>query len=209
MFKSSTDYIRQTFAPETPEMRRARESLADPNDRIHISPQDGKLLHVLAKLADARRIVEIGTLGGYSALWLASALPPGGELVTIEKEERRAQTARANTAHDTRIRVMTGDALDVLSTLQGPFDMAFIDADKIAYPGYLDGVEKLVRRGGLIAADNTFLFDSVWHDAPVERVRETARKAMRAFNARLADPAKYAGILVPTKEGLTVAVKLT
>ena len=103
-----------------------------------------------------------------------------------------------------------GDALDVLPQLskEGPFDMVFIDADKLNYLRYLDWAEENVRKGGLIVGDNTFLFDAVWRDDPVDRVRQTARDAMRDFNRRLADPQKYCGILLPTQEGMTVALKL-
>lgn len=91
---------------------------------------------------------------------------------------------------------------------EGPFDMAFIDADKLNYLHYLDWAERNVRKGGLIIGDNTFLFDAVWKEGPVGRVRGTARHAMREFNKRLADPEKYLGILLPTEEGMTIAVKL-
>jgi caffeoyl-CoA O-methyltransferase len=202
MFRDRTDYIRKLFAPETPGMAAARG-----DGDISIYPEEGKLLQVLIRLGDIRRVVEIGTLSGYSALWMAGA---GAEVVTIEKDPARAGAARKNLAGAAGVRLVEGDALSVLPSLEkeGPFDMAFIDADKLHYLQYLDWAEKNVRRGGLIVGDNTFLFDAAWKDGDIPRVRETARAAVREFNRRLADPEKYAGILLDTPEGITVGVKL-
>jgi len=201
MYKDRLDYIQQTFAAETDALKKAAGGIA-------VGAEEGKFLQVLARTISAKKIVEIGTFNGYSSLWMAAALPEDGVLVTLESDPERAMIAKANTGHEKRIRVVTGDALETLATLEGPFDMAFIDADKVHYLKYLDGVEKLVRKGGLVVADNTFLFDAVWTDEPVDRVRETARKVMREFNRRLADPGKYAGVMLPTEQGMTVGVKL-
>lgn len=204
MFKNRRDYIRATFAHETAELQAIRESLAD---NISIHPEDGRLLQFLIGLADVRSIVEIGTFGGYSAIWMANALPDDGRLITIEKDEARAAAVAPVLARHPKITLMQGDALDVLKTLQGPYDMVFIDADKLGYLEYLDWAEKNVRPGGLIIGDNSFLFDAVWDDGPVDRVRDTARRVMRTFNQRLADPARYDSIQLPTVEGMTIARK--
>lgn len=126
---------------------------------IQISPSQGRFLYLLAKLIGARRILEIGTLGGYSTIWLARALPSGGRLVTLESETKHAQVARRNIAHaklDDKVEVRVGSALDRLPELQSEslFDLVFIDADKNNYPGYLDWALKLTRPGGLLLADN-------------------------------------------------------
>lgn len=207
-YKNRLDYIRSIFAPETAALKKARESGGVENDRIAIHSEEGKFLQFLIHAIQAKTVVEIGTLHGYSALWMAEALPEDGKIITIEKDEARAKTAHDNTAHNPKIRLMQGNALNILPTLQGVFDMVFIDADKVNYLHYLDWAEKNIRKGGLIVGDNTLLFDAVWKDEPIERVRDTARAAMRAFNRRLADPEKYTGIMLPTHEGLTVAVKL-
>lgn len=126
-----------------------------------VSPNEGKLLYLLARLRGARSILEIGSLAGYSAIWLARALPPGGRLITLEADAVHAARARANIAlagltgvADVRI----GPALDTLPQLardgHGPFDLIFIDADKRNNPGYLDWALRLSRRGTLIIADN-------------------------------------------------------
>jgi predicted O-methyltransferase YrrM len=128
---------------------------------IHVSPSQGKFLFILAKAIGARHILEIGTLGGYSAIWLARALPPDGRLVTIELDPGHVALARENfdrtdLAHLIDLRV--GSALDVLPQLAGergdPFDLIFIDADKENYPDYLEWSITLARAGTLIIADN-------------------------------------------------------
>lgn len=208
-FKDRIDYIRQLFAPETPEMVQARGSLDDHHDRIHLPPEEGKLLQLLSRMISAKRIVEIGTLGGYSALWLAQTLPDDGEIITIEKDPKRAAQARKNLAlAQERITLIEGVALDVLPDLTGPFDMVFIDADKLNYLHYLDWAEQHVRRGGLIIGDNTFLFDAVWKSDAIPRVRKTARAAMQKFNQRLADSTRYHAVMLPTAAGMTIAQKI-
>jgi predicted O-methyltransferase YrrM len=117
-----------------------------------VSPPQGALLELLARLMGARAILEIGTLAGYSTLWLARALPPGGRLVTLEADPRHAEIARANLGDAAD--VIVGPALETLPTLTGPFDLVFIDADKRSNPEYLRWALRLSRPGTLIVADN-------------------------------------------------------
>jgi predicted O-methyltransferase YrrM len=128
---------------------------------IDVSPTEGKLLQLLAQLRDAQRILEIGTLGGYSTIWLARALPPGGRLVTLEANLKHAEVARSNIARAGLANVVdlrVGLALDTLPQLEGehvgPFDLIFIDADKPNNTGYLTWALKLSRKGTLIIVDN-------------------------------------------------------
>lgn len=209
-FDSRDDYIRALFGHETAAQKQARASLTGAHDGISIHADEARLLQLLIKLAGVRRIVEIGTLGGYSALSMAAALPADGRIWTCEKDPARAALARQNTQTDTRITIIEGDALHSLPALsaEGPFDMAFIDADKLNYAQYLDWAEAHVRKGGLIVGDNTLLFGAVWMRERPPRVRDTALAAMRDFNLRLSDPEKYHGILLPTAEGMTIALKL-
>ena len=124
---------------------------------IDVSPAQGKLLHLLARSVGARRILEVGTLGGYSTIWLARALPAGGRLVTCEIDPRHAEVARANLARaglDGVAEVRVGPAKDTLQTLEGPFDLAFIDADKPSNPEYFRHALRLSRPGSMIVVDN-------------------------------------------------------
>jgi predicted O-methyltransferase YrrM len=124
---------------------------------IDVSPAEGCFLHILARAVGARRILEIGTLGGYSTIWLARALPPGGTVVTLESEPRHAEVARANIARAglaERVEVRVGRALDTLPELEGPFDLVFIDADKRSNPDYLAWALQLARPGALVVCDN-------------------------------------------------------
>jgi predicted O-methyltransferase YrrM len=124
---------------------------------IDVSPTEGKLLHLLARAVRARRILEIGTLGGYSTIWLGRALPPGGSLVTLEREPRHAAIARENLARaglGETVEIVVGPALETLPGVEGPFDLVFIDADKPAGADYLAHALRLARPGTVIVVDN-------------------------------------------------------
>jgi predicted O-methyltransferase YrrM len=128
---------------------------------IDVSPLQGKFLHLLAKIQGARRILELGTLGGYSTIWLARALPSDGKVITLELEEKHARVARENLANAgifERVEIRVGPALDSLTRLQAehqaPFDFVFIDADKVNTAAYFEGAVKLCRPGSVIVADN-------------------------------------------------------
>lgn len=181
---------------------------------IAVSANQGKFLRVLARACGARRILEIGTLGGYSTIWLARALPPDGKLVTLEFEPKHAEVARANFIRaglDGQIDLRLGKALEVLPQLEaegaGPFDFVFIDADKPPYPEYFKWALRLARPGTLIVADNVIRGGRVLDPAsPDENV-----PGVRQLNAMLANnPAVTATILqtVGAKEhdGMVLAV---
>lgn len=148
---------------------------------INVAPNQGKLLYVLAALQGARTILEVGTLGGYSAIWLARALPPGGRLVSLELDPRHAQVARLNLATAglaDRVEVRTGRAVESLAGLTaegfGPVDFTFIDADKPSNPAYFSAALALSRPGALIVVDNVVRGGAVTDpvgDASVQGVR--------------------------------------
>ena len=155
-------YIAGHVIPPDSALEAARDANASAGlPAIDVSPTEGKLLHMLARLAGARRILEIGTLGGYSTIWLARALPAGGRLITLELEPKHAEVAKANleragVAHLVEIRV--GRALDLLGELDRektePFDFFFIDADKSNGPKYLSWAVGHARAGSVIVVDN-------------------------------------------------------
>jgi len=149
---------------------------------IQVTSNQGKLLMLLAQAQGARAILELGTLGGYSTIWLARALPPGGRLITLEYEPKHAEVARANLARaglSEVVELRTGRALDTLPELlregRGPFDFIFIDADKPGYADYLPWAIRLSRRGTLIVADNVVrngaVADAASPDPNVQGVR--------------------------------------
>jgi predicted O-methyltransferase YrrM len=156
------DYIVEWLLPPDPLLDSAVAAAeAAELPPIAVTPNQGKLLELIARIHGAQSILELGTLGGYSTIWLARALPPGGRLVTLEREPRYAEVARANIAHAglaDAVELRVGPALDTLPELHaegaGPFDLIFIDADKQNYPGYLEWSLKLSRVGTLIIGDN-------------------------------------------------------
>jgi predicted O-methyltransferase YrrM len=169
--------------------------------RINVSAAQGKMLMILAQAVRARTILEIGTLGGYSTIWLARALPPDGKLVTLEYEPKHADIARHNLAHaglETKVEVIVGRAIDTLPGLladaRAPFDLIFIDADKESYPEYLEYSIKLSRPGTLIIADNV-----VRDGAVVDPLHPDSRvQGIRRFNELLASYALANSTVIQT-----------
>lgn len=197
-------YVEAVLQPEDPVLAEIRARSRDEGlPDIAVGPFDGRHLEVLARAAAPSRAVEIGTLGGYSAVCLARALDEGGMLHTFEMEPKHAAVAaesleRAGLAD--RVTIHVGPALEQLATIEseGPFDLVFIDADKASYPDYLTWAEKNLRIGGLLLADNVFR---------QPRGRE-AGDAVHAFNTRLADSAHWRATLLPLEDGLAVAVRV-
>jgi len=184
---------------------------------IQVAPNQGKLLWLLARARGARRILEIGTLGGYSAIWLARALPPGGKLVTLEVDAKHAEVARANLAHAglaERVELRLGPALETLPKLAaegaGPFELVFVDADKPSMPQYFEWALKLSAPGAVLVFDNVVreggILDTSGADPAVEGVRR--------LNAKLAAEPRVSATTVQTVgskgwDGLTIAYVTT
>jgi caffeoyl-CoA O-methyltransferase len=203
-------YLVQVYQPEDDLLRdvRARSEQAG-LPTIQVAALDGRHLEVLARTAGARRAVEIGTLGGYSGVSILRGLAPDGVLDTFEIDPAHARVAeetfrRAGFAG--RARIHLGPALEQLRTIEkdGPFDLCFIDADKESYAQYLDWAARHLRPGGLMIADNVFLFG---HLAD-EGAPNVALQAMRAFHQRLVTSGEFRATVIPTGEGLSVAVKV-
>jgi predicted O-methyltransferase YrrM len=183
-------YITDLLVPSDPALEGALEAAdAAGMPAINVAPNQGKLLQILAKAAGARQILEIGTLAGYSTIWLARALPPGGRLITLEVNPLHAEVARTNIARAGLaglVELRLGPALESLAALaaenRGPFDLIFIDADKPSYTEYLEWALKLSRRGSLIVADNVVRKGAVADAAS----NDPLVLGIRRFNQRLA-----------------------
>ncbi len=152
-------------------------------------------------------MLELGTLGGYSGIWIARALPPDGRLVTIEGSERHAAVARqafARAGVADRVELIVGEAQDTLPGIDGPFDAVFLDADKAPLPRYFDVAMRVLRVGGLLLCDNTFMDGRIADEGdPSPDVR-----GMREFNRLVASDARLAAAVIPVRDGLLTAVRV-
>jgi predicted O-methyltransferase YrrM len=171
-------FLDTTVVGEDPALSAALEaSDAAGLPRIAVSMQQGKFLSLLAGAIQARRILEIGTLGGFSTIWLARGAGPDGRVVTLEYEPKHAEVARANIDRagvGDRVEVLVGAALETLPTVTGgPFDLVFIDADKKNNAGYLDWAVRLTRPGSVIVVDNVIREGAILSSDPDEVVRST------------------------------------
>jgi predicted O-methyltransferase YrrM len=176
-------YLVETLVPTDPVLDAALRTSAEHGlPAINVAPNQGKLLHLLALTMGARNILEIGTLGGYSTIWLARALPAGGKLITLESDAKHATIARSNIARaglSDDVELILGRAIDTLPKLvhdnRGPFDLIFIDADKPSVPDYFTWSLKLSRPGSVIIVDNVVregkVIDGASTDASVQGVR--------------------------------------
>ncbi len=192
-------------------IRRETPRLGIPS--ISIGPDEGKLLDLLVRSCGAVKAVEIGTLAGYSACWIARALPRRGILHTLECDPGHAEAARRNlkaAGLAGKVRVHTGPAAKTLKTLssKGPFDFCFIDADKVGYPGYLRWAARHVRPGGIVVGDNAYLFGKL-HLKPSRAGADKAGvPAMRRFIKLLTDKRFFSSCaMIPTGEGMAVGIR--
>lgn len=214
LYTAVDTYLDDLFDPTDPAIAAALEHCAAAGlPAINVSPNLGRFLHVLALARSARFILEIGTLGGYSAIWLARALPPDGKLISLEVDSRYAEVARHNIQHAglaNRIEVRVGLALDLLAELEhqgvGPFDMIFIDADKPPYADYFNSALRLSHPGTLIVADNVIRGGKV-----ARRSSDEAVRGIQRFNAALAANPRVAAAVVQLvgvkgHDGMAIAV---
>jgi predicted O-methyltransferase YrrM len=200
----------ERFGPEDAQLLAIRsESEARGFPPIAITPMDGQVLSMLVYAANARRAVEIGTLGGYSALWIARALIPGGILDCFEINVDRAQLALerlTKACPPITVSVNIGPALDHLDKVLAPVDFVFIDADKENYPAYLEWAARNLRTGGIVAMDNAFAWGHLRDPDSAPRPAEALaiRKAVDA----LATDRRFHASMIPTNEGLAVGVRV-
>jgi len=174
---------------------------------IWIAPEQASLMQILLRGIRAREVVEVGTLAGYSAISMARALPDGGKVRTIELDPARVKFTRSWVARSDvagRVEVLPGSGTDVLPTLASDSaDAAFIDADKPNYPRYLKECLRIVRRGGLIMADNAFAYGRLFEPEAEEDVQ-----TIRSFNDLMAKTPELQSVIVPIGDGLWVGVRL-
>ncbi len=172
-----------------------------------VGAAEGSFLHILAKAIGARRILELGTAIGYSGTWWARALPPDGELITVEADPETAKIAEANLAKtgvQGHVRILVGPAQEILEDLDGPFDLIFVDINKQGYPDVLEPCIQRLRVGGLLVTDNV-----LWGGAvadPKDRDADTA--AIRTYNERLSKDPRMLATILPERDGVSVAIKL-
>lgn len=213
------DYVERVFGGEDAILADIRRRAVEANmPAIHVSPFDGRHMEVLAIAAGARKIVEIGTLAGYSGVCLARALPADGVLHTFEYEKKHAEVAaesfkRAGVSG--KVVIHQGAALDKLPAIEsrGPFDLVFIDADKENYPNYLAWAGRNLRVGGMVLVDNAFAWglltlpenDPQLKDANRRKSREAIDATNRGLNAT---PGYWRSTMLPTGEGLAMGVKI-
>ena len=171
-----------------------------------VASAEGSFLHILARSIRAKRILELGTAIGYSGTWLALALPDEGELVTVEHAPETAAIARRNlekTGVASKVKILVGDAREILEDLRGPFDFVFNDIDKAGYPAILDPCVERLRVGGLLVTDNV-----LWRGDVARKGRSSETQAIRTYNERLAKDPRMIAAIVPLRDGVSVALKI-
>jgi caffeoyl-CoA O-methyltransferase len=203
-------YITGLFASHDPHLQKAWDGIASFDlPAISVKPEEGRFLQFLTRACGARLALEIGTLSGYSSIWIARGLLPGGKLITLEMDPRHAEIAAGHFAEAglaDQIEIRIGNALDLLAGLSasGNFDFIFIDADKPGYPAYFEWSVDHVRQGGVIAAHNAFRKGSVAGSYPDDDFSAT----MREFNKRVAADDRLVSTIYPAGDGTIVSVRI-
>ena len=198
IFEKVDEYIGNLFGDHDASLEATERSLAEAGmPHISISPNQGKFLYILALLCGAKRVLELGTLAGYSTIWLARALPKDGKVITLEVDSKHANVAKKNIENaglKDKVEIRVGKALEILPTLDGPFDMIFIDADKPPYTEYFEWALKLSRPGTLIIADNVIRDGKVLDDNSEDEMVKGAQR----FNRFLAKTKGITATIIQT-----------
>ena len=203
-------YVRRLFAHEDDCLRAIRARAAEAAlPSIQLPPATARAVQILLRAIGARRVLEIGTLAGYSAVWIARALPPDGKLVTLEIDPDRAAVAR-DSVEDAgladRVEVRVGDAFNLMAAMDPdpPFDAVFLDADKERYCDYLEQAARLVRHNGLLVADN-----ALWRGEVLDPEGFGGLAVdIHRFNERVATDPRFEATILPVGDGLMVAVRV-
>ncbi len=201
-------YCAQHSTPETPLLRRVREETEAEVARPQMlsGALQGSFLAMLVKLTGAKNVVEIGTFTGYATLWMAGALPAGGHLHTLELDPKIAQRADNYFAEweGQNITLHVGKAAESLAGLEGPFDFAFVDADKKGYENYVELLLPKMRAGGLIAADNVLFKEEVLQP---ESEQGSIALALHRFNQMMAADPRLEVVMLPIRDGISLLRK--
>lgn len=205
--RTLSQYVTNLFASEDEKLRYIQaETVRNEMPQISLSPEEGRLLQILIMAVGARRVVEIGTLAGYSGTWIARALPDDGKLYTLEASSKHAGIARANferSGASNKVELIEGAAQDSLGRVEkeGPFDFVFIDADKSGYPAYLEWAVDNLRVGGMVAAHNAF------RGGKVAQPENADDQAMADFNRSIAEHSRLEGTILSIGDGMAVGIK--
>ncbi|MEW6055079.1 MAG: O-methyltransferase [Bdellovibrionota bacterium] len=208
------DYVEKLFRPEDAILREVRiECERKGLPAIQVGSMDALHLEVITRAIGAQKAVEIGTLGGYSGVSILRGMSPQGKLYTFEYVPLHAEVAKKsfeNAGFADRVEIYVGSALANLPKIksQGPFDLVFIDADKETYPYYLKWAAENLRIGGVVLGDNTFAWGRITDEAIEEPETQKSVLGLREFNQMAAQGGRFRSTILPTGEGLTMAVKV-
>ena len=221
MDSNKKEYYENTFGQEDPLLSKIYKTAElEGIEYMQLSRADAHILQYLTQISRVKKAVEIGGLYGYSALHIARGLEPEGLLFSLDMDQQRqniSQKLLQDTSEFSKIKWICGDAHQTLSSLnsEGPFDLVFIDADKAGYLDYLNWAEKHLRVGGIVVADNAFLFDTLYTLEPelsqlrkLHSVSPQAEQVLKDFNKRITSSPHWKGAMIPTEDGMSVAVKI-
>lgn len=201
-------YCEQLNSPTDTVLQKIESDTQATHPKAHMlsGAWQGKWLEMMAAMIQPKRVLELGTFTGYSALSIMLGMPSDGYLDTIECREQDAATAKSNfeaTEFSDRIRLHVGNSLDILPTLTGPWDMVFLDADKVNYIAYYDLILPSIRSGGWLIADNVFFHGEVFEESP----KGKNPRAIDAFNRHVASDERVNQVFLPLRDGLLIVQK--
>ncbi len=202
------DYVNGLFVREDEALAFVREQTALHDlPQINLQPHEARLLQLLVWLCGARKVVEVGTLAGYSAIWMARALPQDGKLITIDNSAKHARIARDHVMRaglENKITVLQGDGRQILKklTTDAPYDLLFVDADKVSYPHYLEWAAENLRAGGAILAHNAFWGGGIFAPATADG------RGVAEFNQVLANHPRFESTIIEIGDGMAIGVKV-
>jgi len=209
-YSKRDEYINSLFAHEDELLQDITSTQIDSEFNMQISPYEGKIIYLLLKMIGAKNVIEIGMLAGYSATWIAHALPHDGKLYSFERTMHAVEKYKrkiAGSAIAQRIEFIVGDAREKLAEFNTPVDAVFIDADKASYSQYFQEAKRLLKPGGLVIADNVFLFGHTYEE-PSRQAKNVAIQSIKAFNQLVAQDPACESVILPTSEGLLIARKI-